>query len=75
LILDNQEVSFNTKLKLTGNNVKDCIVLPDASLEEIENFLKLNNQVFNNTQKQIIRKLVLEAANNDKLKIEVSGNS
>ncbi|MBU7584956.1 MAG: hypothetical protein KAF91_18960 [Nostoc sp. TH1S01] len=75
LILNNQEVSFNTKLKLTGNKIKDYLVLPDASLEQIENFLNINGKVFNNTQKQIIRKLALEAVNNDKLKIEVSGNS
>jgi hypothetical protein len=75
LILNNQEVAFTTKLKLTGNNVKECLVLPDASSEEIENFIKLNSKIFNNTQKQIIKKLALEAVNNDKLRIEVSGNS
>ncbi|OCQ97332.1 hypothetical protein BCD64_21010 [Nostoc sp. MBR 210] len=75
LMLNNQQVLFNTKLKLTGNKVKDCLILPDASLEEIENFLNINSKVFNNPQKQIIRKLGLEAVNNDKLKIEVSGNS
>ncbi|MEH2405044.1 hypothetical protein [Nostoc sp.] len=74
LMLNGQEVLFITKLKLTGNNVVASIVFPDASLEELEYFLKVNIKNFNTNQKAIIKKLALEAQNNKKLKIEVSNN-
>jgi len=72
--LNGQQVSFITKLKLTGNNVIGSIVFPDASLEELEYFLEVNIKIFNTNQKLIIKKLVLEAQNNQRLKIEVSSN-
>ena len=74
LILNGQQVSFITKLKLTGNNVIGSIVFPDASAEELEYFLEVNIKIFNTNQKLIIKKLVLEAQNNQRLKIEVSSN-
>ncbi|BAY39498.1 hypothetical protein NIES2111_38740 [Nostoc sp. NIES-2111] len=75
LTLNEKAVLFVPKLKLTGKNVTHSIVLPEASSEEIEFFLKVNNNIFNNNQKSIIRKLALEAQNNNKLRIEISGNS
>ncbi|MHC5742726.1 MAG: hypothetical protein ACYTXT_12590 [Nostoc sp.] len=74
LILNGQEVLFVTKLKLTGNNVVGSIIFPDASAEELEYFLGTNIKIFNANQKLVIKKLALEAQNNHKLKIEVSGN-
>ncbi|MEH1855124.1 MAG: hypothetical protein V7L11_26435 [Nostoc sp.] len=74
LVLNGQEVLFVTKLKLTGNNVVGSIVFPDASLEELECFLEVNIKNFNKNQKLVIKKLALEAQNNQKLKIEVSSN-
>ncbi|MEH2359444.1 MAG: hypothetical protein V7K58_06955, partial [Nostoc sp.] len=74
LILNEQQVLFVTKLKLTGKNVVGSIVFPDASLEELEYFLEVNIKIFNTNQKGIIKKLALEAQNNQKLKIEVSSN-
>lgn len=74
LILNGQQVLFVTKLKLTGNNVVGSIVFPDASAEELEYFLEVNIKIFNTNQKLIIKKLVLEAQNNQRLKIEVSSN-
>ncbi|RCJ31503.1 hypothetical protein A6769_30650 [Nostoc punctiforme NIES-2108] len=74
LILNGQEVLFFTKLKLTGNNVVGSIIFPDASAEELEYFLVTNIKIFNTNQKLVIKKLALEAQNNHKLKIEVSGN-
>ncbi|MEH2312693.1 MAG: hypothetical protein V7K35_15125 [Nostoc sp.] len=74
LKLDGQQVLFFTKLKLTGNNVVGSIVFPDASLEELECFLEVNIKNFNKNQKLVIKKLALEAQNNQKLKIEVSSN-
>ncbi|MEH1914565.1 hypothetical protein [Nostoc sp.] len=74
LILDGKQVLFVAKLKLTGNNVVGSIVFPDASLEELEYFLEVNIKNFNKNQKLVIKKLALEAQNNQKLKIEVSSN-
>jgi hypothetical protein len=48
--------------------------LPTSS-RDIEEFLRVNSRVFNEKQKQIIKKLDLEAAQNWKLKIEISSNS
>jgi hypothetical protein len=60
---------------LTGKNVVGSIVFPDATGEEIDNFLQINKTTFAEKQQAIIRKLALEAENNQKLKIQVSGNS
>ncbi|PPJ62297.1 hypothetical protein [Cuspidothrix issatschenkoi] len=75
LKLNGEPVNFLTKLKLTGKNVIGSIVFPDAKGEEIENFLQINKTTFTKKQQAIIRKLALEAENNQKLKIQVSGNS
>lgn len=74
LNLDGQPVSFRTKLKLTGNNVISTIIFPDASPAELESFLAANSKTFKKNQKEIIRKLALEAEHNQKLKIEVTRN-
>lgn len=74
LTLDGQPVSFITKLKLTGNNVIGAIIFPDASPAELESFLDANSKTFKKNQKEIIRKLALEAEHNHKLKIEVTRN-
>ena len=74
LTLNEQSVSFITKLKLTGKNVIGSIVFPDASAEELEYFLAVNSRIFKSNQKEIIRKLALEAEHNSKLKIEVASN-
>ncbi|MBD2503455.1 hypothetical protein [Anabaena azotica] len=75
LTLNEKPVSFVPKLKLTGKNVTSSIVFPEASSKEIENFITVNTNTFSSNQKNIIRKLALEAQNNNKLKIEISGNS
>lgn len=74
LTLDAQPVSFITKLKLTGKNVIGSILFP-TSIAETNSFLQTNASVFNGGQQEIIRKLALEAENNQKLNIEVTGNS
>lgn len=74
LNLNGQRVSFITKLKLTGKNVIGSILFPDASAKELEDFLATNMKIFNSEQKEIIRKLDLEAKNNQKLKIEITRN-
>ena len=75
LRLNGEPVDFLTKLKLTGKNVVGSIIFPDAKVEELDNFLQANKTIFTKKQKQIIGKLALEAENNQKLKIQVSGNS
>lgn len=75
LSLNGQKVSFLTKLKLTGRNVIGSILFPDASVSELELFLAVNIKVFNKKEKEIIRKLAVEAKNNQKLQIEVTNNS
>jgi hypothetical protein len=74
LTLNGQPVSFITKLKLTGKNVIGSIIFPDAPSSELESFLAVNSKIFNKNQKEIIRKLALEAGHNPKLKIEVASN-
>ncbi|WP_239727646.1 hypothetical protein [Nodularia sphaerocarpa] len=51
-----------------------AIVFPDASATQVESFLNTNVKIFNNKQKEIIRKLAVEAEDNQKLKIEVTSN-
>lgn len=75
LKLNGESVNFLTKLKLTGKNLVGSIIFPDATMEELDNFLEINKTIFTKKQKEIIRKLALEAQNNQKLKIQVSGNS
>lgn len=72
LTLDNQDVSFIPKLKLTGKNVKDRIILPD-NLDVLDLFISKNS--FKKGQKETIKKLALESKNNKNIKIEISGNS
>ena len=72
LSLDEQTVSFISKLKLTGKNVIDSILFPEES-DNIDLFLSVNK--FKQNQTIIIKKLALEAQNNKNLKIEISSNS
>ncbi len=60
---------------MTGRNVIGSILFPDASVSELELFLAVNIKVFNKKEKEIIRKLAVEAKNNQKLQIEVTNNS
>ncbi len=49
-------------------------MFPDAAATELESFFAANVKIFNNNQKEIIRKLAVEAEENQKLKIEVTNN-
>lgn len=71
LILDEREVSFVPKLKLTGKNVNNSIIFPDH-INRLDSFILDNN--FKKGQVTIINKLASEAKNNQNLKIEISGN-
>ena len=72
LILDEREVSFVGKLKLTGKNVNRSIIFPD-NIDKLDSFISHNH--FKQNQKVTIKKLADEAKNNKNLKIEISGNS
>ncbi len=74
LNLNGQPVSFITKLKLTGKNVIGFIMFPYAKETELASFLTKNDHIFNNNQKEIIRKLALEAKYNKNIQIEVTSN-
>ncbi|AKG21686.1 hypothetical protein [Calothrix sp. 336/3] len=75
LNINGESVSFTTKLKLTGKNVIDYIIFPEASLSDMESFFMINSKVFNKNQIGIIRKLFLEAKYNKKIKIEIASNN
>ena len=74
LTLNEQPVSFISKLKLTGKSVIDSIVFP-ASTTKLTTFLGLNDTIFNKDEKVLIEKLALEAKKNHKLRIEITSNS
>ena len=73
LQLNGQQVDFSVRLKLTGENVRGQITLPD-SLEEVEKFLKINASVFNKREENAIRKLLTETQRNENIKIEIKAN-
>ncbi|MFH7025446.1 MAG: hypothetical protein ACHBN1_08575 [Heteroscytonema crispum UTEX LB 1556] len=75
LQLNGQPVSFITKLKLTGKNVRGSIIFPNSTTTELEKFLEANRNIFNKKHKEIINKLVLEARHNQKLQIEITSNA
>lgn len=71
LTLDEEEISFFCKLKLTGKNIQQSIIFPD-NIDELDLFLSNNH--FKQNQKTTIKKLADEAKNNKNLKIEIAGN-
>ncbi len=64
---------FTTKLKLTGKNLIDSIIFPDATPTDIADFLKKNNGLLTTNEEETIRKLAEEATNNN-IQIEVTNN-
>lgn len=73
LELNNQQVNFSVRLKLTGKNIRNRIILP-CPLEEVEEFLKVNASVFRKGQKNTIRQLLLETQQNENITIEIRAN-
>jgi len=72
LTINGKEVSFVTRLKLTGNNISGSIIFPHEDENKLDLFLANNS--FTKAQKVIIKKLSVEAKNNN-LEIEISANS
>lgn len=73
LQLNDQEVNFSTKLKLTGINVRGNIIMP-CSTETIEEFLRINAGVFRRGERKTIQNLSLEVQQNRNIQIEISAN-
>ena len=74
LKLNNREVNFTTRLKLTGNNISGSLLLPN-SVDEVDHFIHQNQQVFKAKQIEYIKKLALEAKNNSKITVQIIGNA
>lgn len=66
-----RKVDFSTRLKLTGYGVHGSIRFPCKD-KDLERFLSSNN--VSRTQLDVIRKLNLEATQNNNLTIEIGGN-
>ncbi|RPJ77456.1 MAG: hypothetical protein EHM20_06205 [Alphaproteobacteria bacterium] len=74
LILDSVPVNFKSRLKLTGRKVKGTLLMPCDEVTLAE-FLEINKGNCSKREADIIRKLNLESANNNRLEILVSPNS
>ena len=72
LQLDGIEVPFLVRLKLSGRGISTKVVLP-CSEAELSHFFEQNN-TFRRSHKDLIKKLQLEAMNNQSLTIEIGAN-
>ena len=73
LQLNDQEVNFSTKLKLTGVRVRGRLILPCSS-EAVKEFLRVNADIFKRGETRTIQNLLLETQQNKKIQIEISAN-
>lgn len=67
-----QEVKFATRLKLTGHKVNGGVQFP-CKEKDLEKFILSNN--VSRTQLNLLKKLNLEATQNNNLTIEIEGNN
>lgn len=74
LQLNDRETKFSTRLKLTGKNIINSIVLPCSS-KKLKDFLEENSTIFKNKEKLLIEKLKLETENNRNIEIEIKANN
>ena len=73
LQLNGQQVSFSVRLKLTGKGIRGHIILPTSS-EEIEDFLKINANIFSKREETTVRRLLMETQRNQNIEIEIRAN-
>jgi len=73
LKLDSNEVNFRSRLKLTGKKVKGSLSMP-CNEQILARFLEINKGSYSRQEAETIRKLNLEASNNNKLEIQISSN-
>ncbi|PHV62630.1 hypothetical protein [Cyanobacterium aponinum] len=75
LYLEDQELQFSCRLKLTGNNIKKEILLSESTeSQELEKFIENNIFILTNQEVGIIYKLLLEVKRNKKLNILITNN-
>lgn len=72
LTINQEQVQFISKLKLTGKNIIGSIQFPQQ-IDKIDSFLENNS--FKRSQIKVINNLALESQQNKKLIIEITGNS
>lgn len=73
LVLNGKEISFSTRLKLTGAKVSGKLKFP-CSDAELSGFLETNRLSARSTTALNLTRLQQEAASNEKLTIEIGGN-
>jgi hypothetical protein len=73
LQLNGCEVDFAVRLKLTGQNVRNRIVLPCPE-REVKVFLRNNVDIFDKKEKDIIERLLTETQRNERIEIEIRAN-
>lgn len=73
LAVNNEPVTFGTRLKLTGMTVHGSIRLPCAE-QQLRYFLDSNMSFMTVRRRDTIAKLNLEAEHNNNLEIEIQGN-
>jgi hypothetical protein len=74
LELDSVPVNFKSRLKLTGKKVKQTLSMPcDENI--LTEFLEMNKGNYSKRELEIIYRLNLESANNNRLEILISPNS
>ena len=72
ITINGEEFEFLSKLKLTSSKIINSIILPDDSAR-LDSFIAQNS--FSQKEIETINKLLLEATNNQKIKVEISGHS
>jgi hypothetical protein len=73
LLLESKSVNFSSRLKLTGKNIAGSLKMPCSEVE-ISDFLAKNVGNYRTKEHSTINQLNLEAQNNVKLEIIISGN-
>lgn len=74
LELDSVSVNFRSRLKLTGKKIKGMLSMP-CDERVLAQFLEANKGNYSRQETETIRKLNLEALNNNKLEIQISSNN
>ncbi|GAB4462271.1 MAG: hypothetical protein Kow0070_21060 [Anaerolineales bacterium] len=74
LNLNGDDVSFFTRLKLTGHNIRSGIRFP-CEKSELGRFVRANKSKMSNAHLSLLDRLNKEAAHNNKLTIEIRGNN
>lgn len=73
LSVGGKQVSFTTRLKLTGKRIKGTLRMPCTD-DEIERFISRNASNLTATQQKIVRLLNVECTRNSNLNVEIASN-